>query len=176
MRRIACALVPLAATLLGGCGTYANFKQEGCKNARVYGGVMYDVKSIEEWGAARPLGSETDPQRGAGTLVGYGLIGLDFPLSAIADTITLPITVPLAIWGDPKPAPSPTPPPTPPTVVGPPIAVPNAVPPVVPPATAPNAQPIVPVAPVPPGPPSGIVPQPAPPAAGGPVIGRPGLP
>ncbi len=33
-----------------------------------------------------------------GTVVGVILVAIDVPLSAVADTVTLPLTVPVAIW------------------------------------------------------------------------------
>jgi len=84
-----------------GCGTIANFGEKGWANARIYGGVQRDLKSAEDWLAYRPISKESELQHDVGTVVGTGLIGLDMPLSAIGDTLTLPITVPAAIWGTP---------------------------------------------------------------------------
>ncbi len=102
MRRASLAVAPaLAAVVLAGCGTIANFGDRGWQNSRIYGGVQRDVKSTEQWIEDNPISAQTDLMHDVGTVVGVGLIGLDVPLSAIADTLTLPITVPVALWGGP---------------------------------------------------------------------------
>jgi uncharacterized protein YceK len=95
------AALTLVILILGGCGTIANFGGKGWENTRIYGGVLTDVKSAENWIAYRPISKESEIQRDVGTVVGTGLIALDVPLSAIGDTLTLPITIPAAIWGTP---------------------------------------------------------------------------
>lgn len=117
------ALAVLSAALfLSGCGTFANVSvgaREGWKNAKIYGGVRRDALSADNWVRhSWTWGKDFDFQQDLGTVVGLGLIGLDAPLSLIGDTLTLPVTVPAAIWGgnakDPNagrsnPAASPTP-------------------------------------------------------------------
>jgi uncharacterized protein YceK len=98
----------LAALLAGGCGTVANLEigaRQGWKNAQIYGGVRRDVNSAEQWFADNwtPAGN-ADVQQDIGAVVGVGLVGLDVPLSAIADTLTLPVTIPAAIWGSSTPS------------------------------------------------------------------------
>ncbi len=96
----------LGTLILSGCGTIANFSGKGWDNTHIYGGVVRDVKSAEEWIEAKPITKDTELQQGIGTVVGTGLIVLDVPLSAIGDTLTLPITIPAAIWGTPSGAPN----------------------------------------------------------------------
>lgn len=95
------AALTLVILILSGCGTIANFGGKGWANTRIYGGVLTDVKSAENWIDARPISNESELQRDVGTVVGTGLIVLDVPFSAIGDTLTLPITIPAAIWGTP---------------------------------------------------------------------------
>ena len=92
----------MGTLILSGCGTIANFSGKGWDNTHIYGGVVRNVKSAEEWIEAKPITKDTELQQGIGTVVGTGLIVLDVPLSAIGDTLTLPITIPAAIWGTPS--------------------------------------------------------------------------
>lgn len=135
----AALFVPLA---LSGCGTFANLSlgaRQGWKNALIYGGVRRDVQSTGDWiEHSWTWGKNLDLQQDLGTVVGVGLIGIDLPLSAIGDTLTLPITIPAAIWGDNR---------TPPTVSG------KGQTPTVPPAN-PSPAVVQPVAPPPPPPPN----------------------
>jgi uncharacterized protein YceK len=134
-RALGAAVALSAALILSGCGTFANISvgaREGWKNAKIYGGVRRDVQSAENWVEhSWTWGKDFDFQQDLGTVFGLGLIGLDAPLSAIADTLTLPVTIPAAIWGgstkDPNTGrtnPTPQPPP-----VLPPITPPAASPP-----------------------------------------------
>jgi uncharacterized protein YceK len=98
MRLRAFAVVPLAALALSaaGCGTLANQSEPGWLTAepghaphQPYGGVGLDLK------AARDLVSKTggddktyDPYWN--TVVGCCFLAVEFPLSAVADTLFLP--------------------------------------------------------------------------------------
>lgn len=97
------AAVAVAALILSGCGTFANLSigaRQGWKNAQIYGGVRRDVASATDWVQhSWTWGDQFDLQRDVGTVVGVGLVGIDVPLSAIGDTLTLPVTIPAAIWG-----------------------------------------------------------------------------
>lgn len=105
MRRASrAAALAFTLALLGGCGTIANFGGKGWQNTQIYGGVLRDVKSAEDWIANNPIAPETDIQKDVGTVVGVGLIGLDISLSAVADTLTLPITIPAVLWATPMTA------------------------------------------------------------------------
>ena len=104
MGRASCAAVlVIVASFLSGCGTVANLSvgaRDGWKNAQIYGGVRRDVQSAEDWFAhSWTPSSNPDWQQDIGAVVGVGLVGLDVPLSAIGDTLTLPITIPTSIWG-----------------------------------------------------------------------------
>jgi uncharacterized protein YceK len=88
----------LAVGTLGGCGTLANLGGRGWEHTRIYGGVLGDVKGAQDWIADNPITPEADIQKNVGTVVGVGLVALDVPFSAIGDTLTLPVTVPVAIW------------------------------------------------------------------------------
>lgn len=93
-RRIPVVLIVAAIALfLSGCGTLSNccwlFPEEGGK--RVYGGVRGDCEIA--WQAV----TDTDSPGGERRDILLKLI-LDLPLSAVADTITLPYTVPYSFW------------------------------------------------------------------------------
>lgn len=129
-----------AASLLSGCGTFANLSigaRQGWKNALIYGGVRRDVQSAGNWiDHSWTWGPNLDIQQDLGTVVGVGLVGLDVPLSAIGDTLTLPITIPAAIWGGNGTTPSvssknplPSVPPNPPPAVAQPVSPPQPPPP-----------------------------------------------
>jgi uncharacterized protein YceK len=75
---------------LCGCGTLDNVVGVGAPN-RVYGGVRSDVKqAVQSTGDALRAQSPGDFAASAGR---GALCTLDAPLSAVADTATLPITV-----------------------------------------------------------------------------------
>jgi uncharacterized protein YceK len=76
---------------LCGCGTLYNVAPHGAAETRVYGGVREDLQTTKEsfQGAARA----TNLGEFAGN-AGMGVLSVvDLPLSAIGDTVTLPITV-----------------------------------------------------------------------------------
>jgi uncharacterized protein YceK len=104
------AVLLLAAVAPSGCGTIANLStgaENGWKNAQIYGGVRRDVKSANEWFAdSWTPANDSDVMQDIGAVVGVGLVGLDLPLSAIGDTLTLPLTIPASIWGSSTPAPT----------------------------------------------------------------------
>jgi uncharacterized protein YceK len=99
----------IVALFLCGCGTMANLSlgaRQGWKNASIYGGVSRDIRSAEDWVDHNwTSGENLDIPQDIGTVVGVGLVGIDLPLSAIGDTLTLPITIPAAIWGQSTRAP-----------------------------------------------------------------------
>jgi uncharacterized protein YceK len=106
MARASRAAFLIVALFLCGCGTVANLSigaRQGWKNALVYGGVRRDIQSADDWIDHNwTLGENLNIQQDVGTVVGVGLVGIDVPLSAIGDTLTLPITIPAAIWGRPS--------------------------------------------------------------------------
>src|SRR5437763_15554011 len=108
MRRTLMVLAALAASpSLVGCATSANlFGKDPCK---VYGGTRLDTTLISEGFSPDPVVAKE--QRLESPVLAYeGYCGLfDLPLSVIADTATLPITVPIAmarLGTDPQPVPS----------------------------------------------------------------------
>jgi uncharacterized protein YceK len=99
------AALGLAVVYLSGCGTSANLSggAQGWRNAQIYGGVLTDVKSTQQWVTSNWT-NFADWQQDVGTIVGVGLISLDVPFSAIGDTLTLPITIPAVLLRDSGPA------------------------------------------------------------------------
>lgn len=98
------AALLIAVLFLCGCGTIANLQtggRQGWKNAIIYGGVRRDVESAGKWiDHSWTSGENLDIFQDIGTVVGVGLVGIDIPLSAIGDTLTLPVTVPIALWNN----------------------------------------------------------------------------
>jgi len=81
------AALSLALTvLLGGCGTIGDL----AANQRIYGGVWTDCNLIDD-----PYLPNTHPPQYSFPLVLLGLF--DLPLSAILDTLVLPITIPITL-------------------------------------------------------------------------------
>ena len=83
----------LITASLSGCGTMDNMA--GGPSARVYGGVRQDVKD-----AAQATGTAFRASDAAmfSNSVALGTAHvLDMPFSAVADTVTLPVTVPAAV-------------------------------------------------------------------------------
>lgn len=94
----------VGALFLCGCGTVANLTtgaRQGWNNAYIYGGVRRDIKSETDWiDHSWTSGKKLDVIQNIGSVVGVVLVGIDMPLSAIGDTLTLPATIPIAIWSD----------------------------------------------------------------------------
>ena len=106
MRRASfAAALGLTVVYLSGCGTAANLSggAQGWRNAQIYGGVLTDVKSTQEWVTSNWT-NFADWQQDVGVMVGVGLISLDVPFSAIGDTLTLPITIPAVMLRGSGPA------------------------------------------------------------------------
>lgn len=95
-------LAALGAFALGGCGAYMNLLDSGGdmpaeKVFQVYGGTRIDLEQAERV-AADTTGQKTgitDPT--TRTLWRAYLLGIDLPLSAVVDTVTLPLTY-CAAW------------------------------------------------------------------------------
>jgi uncharacterized protein YceK len=94
----------IASLFLCGCGTVANLEtgaRQGWKNAYIYGGVRRDIQSEKDWIAhSWTWGKNLDVIQDIGSAVGVVLVGIDVPISAVGDTLTLPLTVPVAIWSN----------------------------------------------------------------------------
>jgi uncharacterized protein YceK len=98
------AALGTAVLFLCGCGTVANLEmgwRQGWQNTVIYGGVRRDVQSAGKWiDHSWTWGENLDVLQDIGTVVGVGLVGIDIPLSAVGDTLTLPVTVPIALWSN----------------------------------------------------------------------------
>jgi uncharacterized protein YceK len=103
MRRAALAAIVLTSVAVSGCGTVANLSGRGWDHTQIYGGVRRDVKATEDWIADYSAMKDTDIRQDVGVGVGVALVSLDTALSAIGDTLTLPITIPVALFVKPSP-------------------------------------------------------------------------
>jgi uncharacterized protein YceK len=95
----------LAAVTASGCGTLVNLRPlpaypqvpgEGATWAapkKIYGGVAFDAHA----GAGLLQEATLDPPKG---LLGAYVWGVDLPLSAVGDTLTLPVTIRAALQRD----------------------------------------------------------------------------
>jgi uncharacterized protein YceK len=99
----------LAAALvcaLGGCGTIGNLTDPS--KTKPFGGVLRDSEA-SGWlmnqfsDAPKKPAAET-----AGLVLAVPIISIDLPLSLVADTVTLPITIPVSLFRQGQPQPSPT--------------------------------------------------------------------
>lgn len=102
MRRAALAAIVLTSIAVCGCGTVANLSGRGWDHTQIYGGVRRDVKATEDWIAEYSAMKDTDIRQDVGVGVGVALVSLDTALSAVGDTLTLPITIPVALFVKPS--------------------------------------------------------------------------
>src|SRR5687768_16376702 len=88
-RRLSAALLPL----LAGCGTVANLVPvpPATGEMRVYGGVATDLDTARQMSAG--AAATDDPVERCLCYANAALAVLDVPLSAVGDTLTLPVTV-----------------------------------------------------------------------------------
>jgi uncharacterized protein YceK len=86
MKRVVAIGVLILALAPTGCGTVANFRN-GVENATPYGGVEIAVERFKpgQKNCAAP------------TALAWPVYAVDVAGSAVADTLTLPITVPLGV-------------------------------------------------------------------------------
>jgi uncharacterized protein YceK len=93
MERKAVAAALTAMLFLSGCGTFASL-QSDCD---IYGGVRRDAEVAADFMSTRKEPPKQDNL--VGTVAGmFGMAAImDMPMSAAADTLLLPITVPVAI-------------------------------------------------------------------------------
>jgi uncharacterized protein YceK len=78
----------IAGALLAGCGTVLQPSGDGLA---LYGGVRWDVGAIRaQWGRGAGEGTGHAVRR---KLVAWSLLGLDLPLSLVADTVLAPYTL-----------------------------------------------------------------------------------
>lgn len=110
----------LAAALvcaLGGCGTIGNLTDPS--RTKPYGGVLRDSEA-SGWLMNQFADAPTKPAaETAGLVLAVPIISLDVPLSLVADTVTLPITIPVSLFRQGQPGPSSTPAPGPTTPLAP---------------------------------------------------------
>ncbi len=95
-RRSSFTLALAACALGGGCGTVLNLEDEH----RVYGGVRTEAVAgsaclVRGLGLTQPEGHDKF-SRDTSLMLGACAL-LDLPLSAVGDTLTLPLTIPATI-------------------------------------------------------------------------------
>ncbi len=77
-----------------GCGTMANFQRESLADATPYGGVKIAAEQFRP----APQYSGLPTNCGVPPVLGWPFFAADVVGSAVADTLTLPVTVPLFLW------------------------------------------------------------------------------
>ena len=107
--KAAACLAAVLATALSGCGTLVNCANPEGKSPRaIYGGVRLDARNgmdhlNEAFSGNAPsfskLPKPPDPARDFAVKTfcagcGIAMLAVDLPVSAVADTLTLPVTVP----------------------------------------------------------------------------------
>ena len=93
------ALAAVATILLGGCGTMANITLNGPPSAggsmKMYGGVQRDLDIVHD--CTTNPDHPKDNAEAVCFATAVTVAALDLPFSAVADTLTLPITIPVAL-------------------------------------------------------------------------------
>jgi uncharacterized protein YceK len=132
-RRRMAWLVAALVCALGGCGTIGNLSDPN--QTKPFGGVIRDANASSWLMSEASEALKKPAAEKAGLVLAVPILTMDLPLSLAADTVTLPITLPMAMMrrGQPEtpPAPGPLAPPVPaPTAEAPadPTAVSNFVP------------------------------------------------
>lgn len=102
-------LTAVFAAVLGGCGTVVNvFNVNGTPARAIFGGVRQDAANGTRHlgeafsGPAPSFTAMPKPPNPVGDVAsksfcavcGVGMLAVDLPVSAVADTLTLPVTVP----------------------------------------------------------------------------------
>jgi uncharacterized protein YceK len=87
----------LAASLalLSGCGTIMNFSDKG--NGSIYGGVVRDFSETGRLLEHTPSSSSGPFLRACDVALAGSFYTFDVPFSFVADTLTLPVTIPAAL-------------------------------------------------------------------------------
>lgn len=83
---------------LAGCGTVCNFAGgivHPDQEPRIYGGIQRDMNIIETAVTTKP---DNPPNMGKAAVVILALALVDPIVSLVADTLTLPITIPIQYW------------------------------------------------------------------------------
>jgi uncharacterized protein YceK len=114
--RLAACLAAVLAPALGGCGTVVNcVSWNGPAGREIYGGVKQDAQNgtshLAEafYGPPPSLSPYPEkPDTGNHLLTksfcagcGIGMLAVDLPISAVADTLTLPVTIPATLMKKP---------------------------------------------------------------------------
>jgi len=96
-RALSVSMAAFIAVVVGGCGTVCNLAGgvlHPDEEPRVYGGVQRDLEG--KWGFGYPpLDSESTVEDVKDRLYFLALLPVEFGLSFVGDTLTLPITIPL---------------------------------------------------------------------------------
>jgi uncharacterized protein YceK len=94
-------LAAVMVCALGGCGTICNLTDPS--RIKPFGGVIWDCEAFD-WFMYQV---NEAPKKPAANTVGLTLsdpiVTIDLPLSVVADTVTLPITVPIALMRQGQP-------------------------------------------------------------------------
>lgn len=129
------------ACALGGCGTIGNLSDP--KQTRPFGGVLRDANASAWLVNEASEASKKPAAEVAGLVLAVPVVTVDLPLSFVADTVTLPLTIPMSVLRQGQPE---MPPPQ--AMAGPPMPDGGAYAPVGPtpvsnyvPAPAPTGQP-----------------------------------
>ena len=101
MSRFARKVCLLAALTAAGCGTIGNLTDRG----KIYGGVCRDGKEVCQAGEELIHPPEVPSATAKKNVAILILATLDVPLSAVVDTLTLPMTITLTIcnWSKDQP-------------------------------------------------------------------------
>ena len=106
------SLSAVLVAVLSGCGTVVNcFNVNGSAARAIYGGVRQDAENgrrhlCEAFSPTAPTFTEMPKPPSAGrdlaaktfcAACGVGMLAIDLPVSAVADTLTLPVTVPATL-------------------------------------------------------------------------------
>ncbi|MBI3407122.1 MAG: YceK/YidQ family lipoprotein [Planctomycetes bacterium] len=90
-RRLGLLTAGVLSSALTGCGTLVNFKDD----PKIYGGVQFDAEMVHT--------IKTDDKMAKSLAAVYAV---DLPFSLVADTLTLPVVIPIAlinsIWEEKK--------------------------------------------------------------------------
>src|SRR5579884_2387867 len=102
-RSMASCLAAVLACALGGCGTIGNLAD--FKSTAPFGGVSRDLQATGWLLEEAPEAAKKSAAATAGIAVATPIVALDLPLSLAADTITLPVTLPVALFRQSQPDP-----------------------------------------------------------------------
>jgi uncharacterized protein YceK len=91
---------------LGGCGTIGNLSDPN--HTKPFGGVIRDANASGWLLSEASEASKKPAAEKAGLVLAAPIVTVDLPLSLVADTVTLPITIPVALMrqGQPQPPPN----------------------------------------------------------------------